>query len=161
MKRREFITLLGGAAAAWPLAARAQQPAMPVIGFLDSHSADALCGASARHFVRASRKAAMSRARTSRSNIAGRKINSIDCRRWRPIWFADGSAVIVSDLQAPFRLCGQGGNLRLSPSSSSIADDPVRLGLVDSLARPGGNLTGINFFAKRIDGEAAGAPCAS
>jgi len=85
MRRRAFITLLGGAAA-WPLAAHAQQPALPVIGLLHPTSQNTTTNLMAE-FRQALAKLAMSTVGTPQLNTAGRTANLIACRHLRPTWF--------------------------------------------------------------------------
>ena len=137
MRRREFITLLGGAAAAWPLAARAQQPAMPVIGFLDSQSPDALRRPSAR----------ISPGPKGRGYVEGENV-AIEYR-WAENQIDRLPALAAELVRRPGRRHRRDRRPAVTFAAKAatttipivflIVDDPVRLGLVASLARPGGN----------------------
>jgi len=86
VKRREFISLLGSAAA-WPLTAHAQKPAMPVVGFLGAGSLEAYVLYLAA-FRKGLGETGLWKVKMSQSNTAGRRVSTIGCRSWRPIWCA-------------------------------------------------------------------------
>ena len=149
--RRELLATLGGAAAAWPLAARAQRAALPVIGYLNFGSPES----------DASRLTGLRRGLNQSDYVEGR--NLVIEYRWAgnqadrlPALAADLVKLRVAVIVSP----GVQSTLAAKAATTSIpivfgvSNDPMRLGLVASLNRPGGNLTGINSFATELGAKA-------
>jgi len=150
MKRRAFISLLGGGAA-WPIAARAQQPAMPVIGFLNSQSPEEYAG-----LLRAFRQGLKETGYIEGENLtieyswANNEMDRLPALASELV--RRRVVVIVATGGASSALAAKAATSSI-PIVFSSGDDPVRRGIVASLARPGGNLTGINLLVVELSGK--------
>jgi ABC-type uncharacterized transport system substrate-binding protein len=155
MKRREFITVLGSAAVGWPFATGAQQPAMPAVGFLHSNSPETEPG---------SRIIAFRHGLNESGYVEGQNVTME--YRWAEGRYHRYSELIADLIRRKVSLIVTGANTPASlaakaatstiPILFGVSQDPVKLGLVASLARPGGNATGVNFFVAELAAKRLG-----
>jgi ABC-type uncharacterized transport system substrate-binding protein len=154
MRRREFISLFGATAAAWPLTARAQQPGLPVVAFINSGTVDAQTtrlaafrkGMSEAGFVESQNVTVEYHWMNGHYEGLPALLDDLTRRR---------VAVIATPGSNPAALAAKAATATI-PIVFGVAEDPVALGLVASLAHPGGNATGVNFFAAEIDAKRLG-----
>ena len=145
--RRHFISGLGGTAVAWPLAARAQQPALPVVGFLNAGMPDEYSD-----YLRPFRESLKESGYVEGENVAIEYRSAENEPDRLPVLVADlvrRRVNVIVAFSAPASVVAAKATTMI-PIVFMVPEDPVRLGLVTSLSRPGGNMTGVNFFAAEL-----------
>src|SRR5262249_48856269 len=152
--RREFITLFGGAATAWPLAARAQQPAMPVIGYLESRSPDGMTD----------RLRAFRQGLKDTGYVEGEKVrieygwaeNQLDRLPALATELVRQRVNVIATTGGPEVALAAKAATKTIPIVFGVTEDPVPFGLVASHSRPGGNATGVNFLITELGSKQLG-----